>query len=262
MKTPEIITVLHEIDKLGIAFVTITGGEPLLRYDISEICKQVKLGGYHASLNTNGTLINKNNAESLSSSFDIIRVSLEADGIEHEKIRGHGRYHDTIKGIKMLHDIKNRRAKIIEHIVLDGSNNNISDIKQRYSHLVDSLSFMPKSNYSIENGTYNMSVYPLNVEGTTLIKVLKNNKLCDAARLYMSILPNGDVTPCMNRFKIKLGNLRTHSLKDIINTPLSSVNKKQIDKCNGCHSKCTTEISSIMRKNPFELALIAHRIVR
>lgn len=95
------------IDKLvgmNLQFITITGGEPLVREDFFEIAEYAKLTlGVPMQLMSNATLISEDNANRLLSLFDDFSFSL--DGSDEEScaaVRGKGVFHSALRGIEIM----------------------------------------------------------------------------------------------------------------------------------------------------------------
>ncbi len=94
-------------DKFSVVSLSITGGETMLRKDIFELLKTLKQNNVAISLQTNGTLIDKNKAKLLSDILcpdtDYVQVSLDASKPEiYNKIRGENTFYKAINGINLL----------------------------------------------------------------------------------------------------------------------------------------------------------------
>ncbi|MCD4702626.1 MAG: radical SAM protein [Candidatus Aegiribacteria sp.] len=91
---------------LGLGSVKITGGEPLLNPRIKDIIKLISSEGMRIVIETNGTLIDRDMAEFLSSTekFYFISVSLDgADARTHEELRRvTGSFDSAVQGIRNL----------------------------------------------------------------------------------------------------------------------------------------------------------------
>ena len=94
---------INEAVSMGIGMAILTGGEPLLREDIFDICKFCRERKMAVILSTNGTLINAHIARQLLSS-GVTHVNFSLDGLEqtHDSIRGQGSFRKTTDGIKHL----------------------------------------------------------------------------------------------------------------------------------------------------------------
>ncbi|MBO7672783.1 radical SAM protein [bacterium] len=95
------------VDDLNILSLTLTGGEPFLRQDFTEIICHAKTKNLPLVIQTNGTILTERNIKDLSEILypktDIIHISLDgADRESHDSIRGKGAFDKTIKTIKLL----------------------------------------------------------------------------------------------------------------------------------------------------------------
>lgn len=79
---------LAEIRDMGVPYLDVTGGEPLLREDIAEILKFAKEKGFYVSLTTN-CLLYPEKAEAVTPFVDRLLFSLDSPiPDEHDRIRG------------------------------------------------------------------------------------------------------------------------------------------------------------------------------
>ena len=101
-KFMEIIRILKEQTKVKL--ISITGGEPLIRDDISEIVEFMKANKIDCNLLTNGSLINEKNAEELAnlgiSIFEIPLLAPEAK--THDELMGANIFQNAVSGIAEL----------------------------------------------------------------------------------------------------------------------------------------------------------------
>ena len=103
----EIVDIVKEAQKLGVTSVKLTGGEPLLRKDLSPLLEFCAESGIETVIETNGTLITKDVAEMLVK-FRVRHISVSLDsafGEMHDFFRGQkGAFRQTVRGIRMLKD--------------------------------------------------------------------------------------------------------------------------------------------------------------
>ncbi len=76
----EIFSIIDKVKSFGVPFIRFTGGEPLLREDIFEILAYAKKQGLKVRLNTNSTLLNKQNIQELEKYVDYILLSYNGLG--------------------------------------------------------------------------------------------------------------------------------------------------------------------------------------
>jgi radical SAM protein with 4Fe4S-binding SPASM domain len=90
--------------ELGGIKMMITGGEPLMHPEIEKILGEVTKYGIRVEILTNGTLINRKNADLLKKYVDEVQVSI--DGVKgHDMLRGEGSLEKTLGGIESLEDM-------------------------------------------------------------------------------------------------------------------------------------------------------------
>ncbi len=101
----DIINTLNKLHSINIKDLCITGGEPLMRYDFSEIVEYARKLFENITLLTNGTLINDSNVYFLSRKFNYISISIDGfDRKSCEKVRGNGVFDKVVSAINILHD--------------------------------------------------------------------------------------------------------------------------------------------------------------
>jgi aspartyl aminopeptidase len=89
------------VDDLNILNLTLTGGEPFLRKDFTDIVLHAKNKNLPLVIQTNGTILQETDVKKLSEILyqktDVIHISLEgADKDSHDNIRGKGTFDKTI----------------------------------------------------------------------------------------------------------------------------------------------------------------------
>jgi MoaA/NifB/PqqE/SkfB family radical SAM enzyme len=92
------------LKKWGTTGLIFSGGEPFLRTDIFEILYTAAASGLELDICTNGTLITKDKAKSLSEILSEISVSLDtSESRIHDRLRGtNGAWNKTVEGMEML----------------------------------------------------------------------------------------------------------------------------------------------------------------
>lgn len=95
--------VIDHVAEADVLFISITGGEPLLRKDLEDIAEYARDKGLLPALATNGTLMTKDRAKRIAKAFHNVTMSLDGFEETHDKIRGvPGTYRRTLKGLKNL----------------------------------------------------------------------------------------------------------------------------------------------------------------
>ena len=92
--------ILRQFVDLGLSFITLTGGEPLLYPDLAELVEFLRESDVYVGLNTNGALVELH--------LDTLRqvqgvaVSLDGPKAAHDAARGEGTYDDAVNGVRLL----------------------------------------------------------------------------------------------------------------------------------------------------------------
>lgn len=273
-----LFTIADELKRIGVPYVTITGGEPLLRDDIEDIGMYFSQKGILTNLNTNGTLITKERAIRLCQAYQYIRISLDGIGEAHNKIRGtRSAYSLVCQGIQNLLNVRIKKTKVALHFVV--TNQNISELNKiilAFKDKVDSISLMPEFFYNENKLMLNpKTLKKLAIMSRRLRRVglseqspeflrdcsyHKGKELCDAGRLYFAIGPQGNVSVCSGR-RFIIGNVLQESFYSIWKRGINDETNRKIMNCPGCYFRCTTEISMLFRKSPLKLLLEAKRIL-
>lgn len=108
MHTPELSTkkalkVVDNACRSETLLFQFSGGEPLLRKDLTILANRASNNGCTVGLSTNGTLITESNAYEITDAFDQIYVSLDGYVDIHDKNRGmKGTFKKAIEAIEFL----------------------------------------------------------------------------------------------------------------------------------------------------------------
>lgn len=94
--------IFSQLEHYGLRRVVYSGGEPMLRRDLPEICKIARKTGAKQSLLTNGLLLEKR-AKELLPFMDEIIVSLDGPDAEtHNSIRGLNSFDQIVRGVELV----------------------------------------------------------------------------------------------------------------------------------------------------------------
>lgn len=108
LSTEEVYKIIDNVSKdKNVSAIWLSGGEPLLRKDIVEVCKYISSKGIVPSLSTNGILLNEDLIYRLySSGVNYIHLSLDgAKAHTHDSLRGViGSYDKLMKVMDLLRD--------------------------------------------------------------------------------------------------------------------------------------------------------------
>ncbi len=98
--TSEILSLIDELSKMGTKFISINGGEALIRDDIETIIDKINKKNLLVQLTTNGQLITEK--IDVIKKVDSLCVSLDGNKESNDLNRGQGSYDKIIKGLECL----------------------------------------------------------------------------------------------------------------------------------------------------------------
>lgn len=102
LNTEEAKMAVDELADVGVAYIAVSGGEPLVRKDFFEVAERIRDREMTFSLATNGTLLNDEIVTKLES-LDCEYVQISLDGARpetHNRFRGKNTFEQTIRGIE------------------------------------------------------------------------------------------------------------------------------------------------------------------
>jgi len=274
LPTEKALTAIDEVCSLGVPFFDLSGGEPLLRKDLSTLAKKASSHGCLVSMNTNGTLLKSDRASGIADTFDVVVVSVDGPKEIHDKIRGvAGTYDKAVEAVKLL----NARGvmvgvnsvvtpwhieilpKFIEelHSVVDFAQ--VQPIhpyppppqntppSEAVSRLLDYLLRLKRSDPSF------LAVPTDFVKGFELFFGGRAPKICHAGELYVAIDPKGRLLACPARADVVLGDILTDSAGEILRGKRKSEGWLKVSSCEGCWLECTVGVAMVL-KNPLREA--------
>jgi MoaA/NifB/PqqE/SkfB family radical SAM enzyme len=278
-ETPELPTkkamaVIEAVCSLGIPFFDFSGGEPLLRRDLTTLAKRAATHGCLVSMNTNGTLLNESRVSEVADAFDLIVVSLDGPKEVHDRIRGvAGTYDKAVEAIRLL---KTHGVRVgINSVVTPW---NITILPKFIEELRSQADFVqvqpihpyppPAKNTPSEKAVSVLLDYLLRLKRsdpgflgvpTEFIKGFKaffrgeTPKICHAGELYVGINPSGKLLACPARSDIMLGDTLSDSVGDILKEKRDSKGWRKVSSCKGCWLECTVGVSTVL-ENPLKEA--------
>ncbi len=102
MSTEDILRLIDEMAAAGTRYISLNGGEALLRDDIGVIVDRIRSKGILCHLSTNGLLI-RNRIDVLRK-IDSLAVSIDGVGRENDLNRGQGTYARILDGLSFLRE--------------------------------------------------------------------------------------------------------------------------------------------------------------
>jgi 12,18-didecarboxysiroheme deacetylase len=102
LTTKEAMAMIDDLAEYGSPVILFSGGEPLMRPDLSELARYAIKRGMRAVISTNGTLIHKDKAAELKDiGLSYVGVSLDGMKPVHDKFRGvEGAFDKAVQGIR------------------------------------------------------------------------------------------------------------------------------------------------------------------
>ena len=145
LSTEQWISIIDSAAESGTLFVLITGGEPFIRSDFRDIYRECRNKGMLVSINTNATLISKDDILFLKKDPPLrINVSLYGTSAQtYERLCGNGKMYDrAFKNVRKL-----KEAGLPVKINYTVSEINSCDISSMYEYI-------GKENLHIQSSTY------------------------------------------------------------------------------------------------------------
>jgi pyrroloquinoline quinone biosynthesis protein E len=105
--TEDWIRTFREARELGVLQLALTGGEPMLRRDLAELCAGARDAGLYSSLITAGTLFTRERAEALrAAGLDHVQVSIQSpDEADNDRIAGNRSFAKKIAAARLAREL-------------------------------------------------------------------------------------------------------------------------------------------------------------
>jgi len=250
--TPDEIKKIVEIAaKLGIKRVKITGGEPLIRRDITEIIEKISniKGIRDVSLTTNGVLLAEYAEKLRKAGLKRVNVSLDTlDPQKYQKITGHNYSKQVIEGIIKAVEVGLNPVKI-NMVVLKGINDmeiwDMINFSAKTNTILQLIEFIPLNAPNPSFKKHHMNLDPIE-EGLRKRAIKIITRRLHARKKYF--LPNGAevevVKPfhntvfCANCTRIRLTSdgklkpclMRNDNLVDILTPIRNNADNKKLEE--------------------------------
>jgi radical SAM protein with 4Fe4S-binding SPASM domain len=260
MTTSEIRSLLDQLADAGVFFLTISGGEPLIRRDCFEIIEYARTLRFNVKLKTNAVLIRRKEARRLRElNVEQVQISVYSHRPEvHDGIsKLPGSLKRTLAAIRLL---KSHGLKVTMANVLMKSNfEDREGVRQMAGELGAHYTLDPTITPMMDGNT---SVLSLRLRSDSLRSVFQDSNLvgdvakfcappppvddgvlegypCSAGHTACYVSPRGELYPCV-QFPISCGNVREQSFIDIWrNSPqlleVRSIRGKDLTTCSSCH---------------------------
>src|SRR5436305_2441679 len=107
LETQDWIRTFREARGLGVLQLALTGGEPMLRRDLVELCAGAREAGLYSSLITAGTLFTRERAQALKSAgLDHVQISIQSpNAAENDRIAGNRSFEKKIAAARYAKEL-------------------------------------------------------------------------------------------------------------------------------------------------------------
>jgi AdoMet-dependent heme synthase len=235
MTTAEIKDLLDQMADAGVFYLTISGGEILMRRDFFEILEHARKRTFSVKLKTNGILIRKKEAERIKAlGVESVQISIYSHIPEiHDAItKLPGSLKQSIEAVRLLRD--HGIQVIMANVLMVQNAADYAAVKALATEL-DARFIMDPTITPMMDG--DRSILNLNVDEAALREVFRNEALvgnveefcappqgpdedaldmlpCSAGHTACYVSPYGDVYPCV-QFPLPSGNVRQLKFVDI-----------------------------------------------
>jgi pyrroloquinoline quinone biosynthesis protein E len=107
LETEDWIRTFGQARALGVLQLALTGGEPMLRRDLAELCAAVRDAGLYSSLITAGTLFTPERAQALKAAgLDHVQISIQSpDPAQNDRIAGNRSFEKKIAAARLVKEL-------------------------------------------------------------------------------------------------------------------------------------------------------------
>jgi pyrroloquinoline quinone biosynthesis protein E len=238
------IRTFREARRLGVLQLALTGGEPMLRRDLDELCAASRDAGLYSSLITGGTLFTRERAEALKSAgLDHVQISIQSpDAEDNDRIAGNRSFEKKLAAARLARELDfpltincvlhrqnlDRVAELLDLALALGAQRVELANTQYYGWAVPNQEALLPSSEQIRRGEEAVQRFRDRVGPEVdvlwvlpdLYEELPKPCMGGWGRTAMVVAPNGDVLPCQASSTIpglELANVREHPLEWIWN---------------------------------------------
>jgi AdoMet-dependent heme synthase len=259
MTTADICGVLDQLADAGVFFLTISGGEPLVRRDCFEIIEYARSLRFNVKLKTNAVLIREKEARRLRElNVEQVQISVYSHRAEiHDGVsKLPGSLTRTIAGIRLLrsHGLK----VVLANVLMRGNLADTEGVRQLAAEIGAHYTIDPTITPMMSGDT---SVLRLRISPDSLRSVFQDQNLvgdvaefcappppvdedamegypCSAGHTACYVSPRGEIYPCV-QFPMSCGNIREQTFLDIWkNSPqlqeVRAIRGKDLPTCSSC----------------------------
>lgn len=259
MTTAEIKDLLDQMADAGVFYLTLSGGEIMMRRDFFEILEHARLRTFCVKLKTNGVLIRENEADRIKSlGVETVQISIYSHRHEvHDAItKMPGSLQQSIEAIRLLR--AHGLHVIVANVLMSDNVSDYQGVQALAADLGTQFIMDPTITPKMDG---DRSILNLNVDEVELREVVRNEALvgnveefcappqgpdtdaldmlpCSAGHTACYVSPYGDFYPCV-QFPLPCGNTRRTKFVDIWrNSPqlkeVRSITLGDMPSCSKC----------------------------
>jgi AdoMet-dependent heme synthase len=259
MTTAEILNLLDQLAAAGVFFLTISGGEPLVRRDCFEIIEYARALRFNVKLKTNAVLIREKEARRLRElNVEQVQISVYSHRAQvHDAIsKLPGSLERTLAGVRLLRAYGLKVA--VANVLMKSNFQDSEGVRQLAAEVGAHYTLDPTITPMMSGDT---SLLRLRLPASHLRSVFQNPDLvgdvaefcappppvdedileglpCSAGHTACYISPRGELYPCV-QFPLSCGNVREQTFMDIWQnspqlTEVRSIRGKDLTTCKSC----------------------------
>lgn len=194
----EIMRVVKSAAELGVTRVRITGGEPLMRKDIIDIVKGIKVvrGIKEVNMTTNGILLSKHIRELVEAGLDGINISLDTLRPEvYKTLTRGGDLSNVLEAIEL--SLKNNLKVKLNAVIIKGINEedifNLAEIAEEKNVAVRFIELMPIGQGKKNIGLSSEEVKSIITSRKVLLSLVSSSEQSGPAIYYKTKIGRGRI---------------------------------------------------------------------
>lgn len=261
MGTSNAVAAMETIRDFGAVKIKFGGGEPLARKDFFELYDNAIEMGFDVNFSTNGLLLSERMDEIIYHDVKKLQISIDGIGDLHDKIRNQSGLFNAVE--KNIVDLNKNGVKVNIATTLTKSNYGEIDglldfCKEKEIHRWKIMKYIPKGptdSLMLERSEYKAAAKKLlelkrkNKSDLEIIIAREfdcisenpdyNDMQCFGGKSFLSMKPNGDITPCSYIGGILCGNILRVTMEEIWNNKeMASFGEDCYDKNCPAGEKC------------------------
>lgn len=285
--TAQLKAMIDDMAAIGVAGLTLTGGEPTIRSDCFELLSHAKACGLFVHLNTNGYNLDFQSGRIeglLATRIDAMNISLDgAVAQTHDRLRNAKLgFHRIAKATESILAQRKRGCPTINYTFVLGPENCTevpAFVELAEQRGVDSVSFIPLAGCYEGAELHSDERLREMDEAVAWLRAQKTNParagFIDNSDAYLSLFPQafrsvpsplrclvgyhnvivdcyGNVYPCALHYEVgkSLGNVNDKPLREMWHSAEYQTHREELTACTDCYWNCHTEINLLYQSAP------------